>query len=336
MNWGGFPVGFRFAVQDFSLETKKRCWSYVLPALTYADLTDSTLQEAETKELHDPDQLVYIAMVSPKVIPLSRKNSLLWRRDGRLMSALTLYQPAIQENYLELYTQSTVLADISPTRRILPRAGYESLFPESVEQKPMPPFTKRALILPKGELPFAQRDELCRRTMRALYEADPTLYLKMLPLSPGGEGAAYTAAAFRHGRLFTEMISGVDGEKRRCLFAVLPGRTLLIDGFSLPDIQAPVNEAYGLGQAVKTAKDRGFSHIFLCAGGLNAPICEAKPMEDLEALYGLSHQLPVFDEVILTEFTPDGGIQTETIRIDRRDTACVSSILSKRSATARS
>ena len=64
MNWGGFPIGFRFPVQDFSWETKKRCWSYVLPALVYADLTDCTLQEAESAELFDPDRLVYIAVVA--------------------------------------------------------------------------------------------------------------------------------------------------------------------------------------------------------------------------------------------------------------------------------
>ena len=79
MNWGGFPIGFRFPVQDFTLETKKRCWSYVLPALVYADLTDCTLQEAESAELFDPDRLVYIAVISPKKIPINRKNGLLWR-----------------------------------------------------------------------------------------------------------------------------------------------------------------------------------------------------------------------------------------------------------------
>ena len=78
MNWGGFPIGFRFPVQDFSWETKKRCWSYVLPALVYADLTDCTLQEAESAELFDPDRLVDIAVVSPKKIPVNRKNGLLW------------------------------------------------------------------------------------------------------------------------------------------------------------------------------------------------------------------------------------------------------------------
>ena len=95
MNWGGFPVAFRFPVTDFSMETKRRCWACVLPALTYADLTDTALQEAESAELFDPEQLIYIAIVAPKSITPSRKNSLQWRQDGRLMSELTLYQPAV-------------------------------------------------------------------------------------------------------------------------------------------------------------------------------------------------------------------------------------------------
>ena len=147
MNWGGFPIGFRFPVQDFSWETKKRCWSYVLPALVYADLTDCTLQEAESAELFDPDRLVYIAVISPKKIPINRKNGLLWRQDGRLMSAITLYEPAVQENYLELYTKPKVLADITADRAVVPREGGECLFPSRIESKPKAPFHHRALIL---------------------------------------------------------------------------------------------------------------------------------------------------------------------------------------------
>ena len=120
MNWGGFPIGFRFPVEDFSLETKKRCWSYVVLALRYADLTDSTLLEAESAELFDPDRLIYMAIVAPKSITPSRKNSLLWRKDGRLMSALTLHVPVVQENYLELYTHVKALADITPDRSVFP------------------------------------------------------------------------------------------------------------------------------------------------------------------------------------------------------------------------
>ena len=168
MNWGGFPVAFRFPVQDFSQETKRRCWSCVLLALTYADLSDTTLQEAESAELYDPDRLIYIAMISPKVIPPSRKNSLLWRRDGRLMSALTLYQPVVQENYLELYTNSRKLAEITPDRGVVSLEGGEGLFPAHIEQKEKRPSRSRALILPKGELPYTEREALCRQTMKSL------------------------------------------------------------------------------------------------------------------------------------------------------------------------
>ncbi len=335
MNWGGFPVGFRFPVEDYSLETRKRCWSYVLPALTYADLTeDSTLQEAEATELYDPDRLIYIAVVAPKVIPPSRKNSLLWRQDGRLMSAVTLYEPAVQENYLELYTKCRPLADITKDRTVVPREGGEGLFPEHIEAKEKEPFRVRALILPKGELPYARREALCRETMRMLYAADDGLYLKMLPLSPGGEGAVYTAAAFRHGRYFSEMIPDAAGKEHRCFFGVLPGRKLLIDGFSVPDIAAPLSETYGLGRAVRVAKERGFTDVRLCARGLDAPSCEAERQEDIEQLYDLSKQLPLYDRVILTEYDQNGDIQTESIDIDRRDKECASSILSRRSGTA--
>ena len=335
MNWGGFPVAFRFPVRDFTYETKRRCWSYVLPALTYADLSDTSLLEAESAELHDPDQLIYIAIVAPKVIPPSRKNSLLWRQDGRLVSALTLYVPAVQENYLELYTKYIPLAQITPDRSVVPQEGWqEGLLPERIEWKEKKPSRIRALILPKGELPYAQREDLCRRTMRELYEADESLYLRMLPLSPGGEGAVYTAAAFRHGRLFSQMIPDATGKKHRCLFGVLPGRQLLIDGFSIPDINAPLNEEYGIGMAVRVGRDRGFADIRLCARGLNVPECGARPMEDADELYALSRDLPLYDRVILTECDADGRIKTESIDIDRRDKGCVSSILSRRSGTA--
>ena len=335
MNWGGFPVAFRFPVSDFSPETKRHCWSCVLPALTYADLTeDTTLQEAESAETFDPSQLIYMALVAPTTIPPSRKNSLLWRRDGRLMSELTLYWPVAQENYLELYTQPKLLAEINQDRSVVVHEGGEGLFPDRIEMKEKVPSSIRALILPKGELPFAERDALCRRTMREHYEADNGLYLKMLPLSPGGEGAVYTAAAFQHGRVFSEMIPDAAGEKHRTFFGVLPGRRLLIDGFSVPDIAAPLDEAYGLGRAILLAKGRGFTDIRLCAAGLNAPACEAEPLEEIETLYDLSRNLPLYDRVILTEYDADGQIKTETIDINRRDEGCVSSILSRRSGTA--
>ena len=334
MNWGGFPVAFRFPVKDFSFETRKRCWDAVLSALTYADLTDTALYEATSAELFDPERLIYMPAIAPKNISPNRKNSLLWRQDGELMSHLVLYQPVAQENYLELHTVSKKLADMTPERAIVLQEGAEGLFPDRIESKPKTAACQRALILPKGELPYAEREELCRRAMRELYKQDDSSYLKMLPLSPGGEGAVYTAAAFLHGRLFSEMILDRNGRNHRVLFGVLPGRTLLIDGFTVPDMDAPLDEDYGLGQAVRVARNRGFTDVRLCATGLKAPECEAKPEKDVETLYALSRELPLYDKVILAEYGSDGQIKTETIEVDRRDQECALSILSRRNGTA--
>ena len=100
----------------------------------------------------------------------------------------------------------------------------------------------RALILPKGKLPYPERETLCRKAMEQLYTNDDGLYLNMLPLSPGGQGAVYTAAAFQHGRIFSEMIPDAAGEKHRCFFGGLPGGRLLIGGCSGPDVGAPLCE----------------------------------------------------------------------------------------------
>ena len=124
----------------------------------------------------------------------------------------------------------------------------------------------------------------------------------------------YTSAAFQHGRLFSEMISDAAGEKHRCLFGVLPGRKLLIDGFSLKDIDCNADERYGLGMALRIAQGRGFSDVSLCARGLNLHASTAATLEDLDQLYSLSKCLPLYNQVILTDYDVNGQIKTENLQ----------------------
>lgn len=326
MNWGGFPVGFRFPVPDFSRETKARCWERVLKALTYADLSNTTLQEAESAERFDETKRVYIAIVSPVSITTSRNNCTLWRRDGTLMSSLCYYVPWVQENYLELFTKHTDLAEIAEDRRIVPTAEGEGLFPAAIPFAPKAPSRKRVLLLPKEELPFEERMNLLRQAMEKLYVEDSSRYLTMLPLSPGGEGTVYTAAAFLNGRIFTELVPDREGTRHRVLFGVTAGKRLLIDGFSVPDIAAPLSEEFGLGKTIEIGKGRGFKDVRLCARGLNVPDSEAKPVENVQEIYRLQDRLCLFDRLMLVSANTN-GIVTESIDIDRRNVPCVSSIL---------
>ena len=64
------------------------------------------------------------------------------------------------------------------------------------------------------------------------------------------------------------------------------------------------------------------------------PASDAAILDDLDELYDLSGELSLYDKVILTEYSKDGKIKTESIDIDRRDKECVSSILSRKKGTA--
>ena len=135
MNWGGMPIGFRFYVENYSRETKERCWAHVLRALEYADLTEVSLHEGETEEAFLPGQKVYIPVVGAKSIKVSRKNTMLWREDPALMGQLALYRPLIQENYMELFAPTRRLADVTMSGEIRPEAPGEGLFPKAIRRR---------------------------------------------------------------------------------------------------------------------------------------------------------------------------------------------------------
>ena len=135
MNWGGMPIGFRFYVEDYSRETKERCWAHVLRALEYADLTEVSLHEGETEEAFLPGQKVYIPVVGAKSIKVSRKNTMLWREDPALMGQLALYRPLIQENYMELFAPTRRLADVTMSGEIRPEAPGEGLLPKAIRRR---------------------------------------------------------------------------------------------------------------------------------------------------------------------------------------------------------
>lgn len=307
MNWGGFPVGFRFPVEDFSPETKKRCWDSVLQALSYGNLKGVSLYEAESAERFDPARPVLIAAVSHLSIRESRSNSLLWRRDGALRSKLTLYMPAVQENYLELYTEKRCIAQVSLEGSIEPVKEAEGYLPKSLPAAGKPKSSSlRCLIAADPALPFLERESLCRLALYQLYQKDQGICGRLLPLGNGNEGTVETAAAFLRGRLSNLAVCAENGAQSSVLYAVTANRRLLLDGFSLPALEEPLSKDFGLGQALLKLKNRGFSEINLCARGLshiNAETlssfsgCAVRFVEDCGEIYSLSTSLRGIERV---------------------------------------
>ena len=259
MNWGGMPIGFRFYVEDYSRETKERCWAHVLRALEYADLTEVSLHEGETEEAFLSRQKVYIPVVGAKSIKISRKNAMLWREDPALMGQLALYRPLIQENYMELFAPTRRLADVTMSGEIRPEAPGEGLFPKAIRRREPIKKTGRLLVWGETAASVAAR-------METLAREEPTLGGRRVVLQKGPDAVQY-ATAFRRGQLFSQTLSdGIDGEAK-CIFGILPGGVLLCDSTACPGNHLPFSGEYGIGQLLYMAQSWGITKAILLTGG---------------------------------------------------------------------
>lgn len=256
MNWGGMPIGFRFYVKDFSLQTKQRCWTFVLKALEYADWGTMTLHETESQELFDPNQKVYIAVIGTKAIKVSRKNAICWREDAGLMKELCLYWPWIQENYMELYAPTHRLAVVEPDGKIIPD-GEEGAFLKGT-------LVRRKAQKPGGrQLVWGESEEQLEERMDAFIKEHPGQGARRVLLTKG-TGMTLGAAAFREGKLHTILLPDGKGGEGAFLFALLPDNVLLVDARMCPGKELPFSAEYGIGRFLTLAESWKPKKIFLC------------------------------------------------------------------------
>lgn len=267
MNWGGMPIGFRFYVEDFSQQTKQNCWTKVLKALDYANLGTVTLHETESKELFNPAQKVYIAVVGTKSIKVSRWNSIHWREDASLMENLCLYRPWIQENYMELYAPTHRLAVVTTEGEIVPDGEDGAFLKGKLSRRQPPKVTGRQLV-------WGENEKELRKRVRSFREEYPTQSFRRAALTRGTE-VTVAAAAFREGQLHTILLPDGKGGEGTFLFAILPGNELLADDRLCPGKELPFSPEYGIGRFLDLASTWGTKECLLCT--------EAENMRHIEA-----------------------------------------------------
>lgn len=274
MNWGGMPIGFRFYVEDFSQQTKQKCWAPVLKALKYADWSTMTLHETESQELFNPAQKVYIIVIGTKAIKISRKNAILWREDPELMEALCLYQPWIQENYMELYAPTRRLAVVTSEGEIVPDGEEGAFLKGKLVRRSAPRITGRQLVWGESEAEL-------RKHINSFRQAHPTESYRKAVLTKGTE-VTLSAAAFREGQLHTILLPDGQGGEGTFLFAILPGNVLLADARTCPGSELPCSQEYGIGKFLSLASGWNAKECLLCA--------EEGSLEESE---GLDSSIPI-------------------------------------------
>lgn len=257
MNWGGMPVGFRFYVEDFSLQTKQKCWAPVLKALEYADWGTMTLHETESQELFNPAQKVYIIVIGTKAIKVSRKNAILWREDPDLAAALCLYRPWIQENYMELYAPTRRLAMVTPEGEIIPDGEEGAFLKRKLVRRSSPRVTGRQFV-------WGESEEELRERISAFRQTHPTESYRKAVLAKGTE-VTLAAVALREGQLHTILLPDGRGGEDTFLFGILPGNVLLADARICPGSDLPYSQEYGIGKFLSFASGWNVKECLLCA-----------------------------------------------------------------------
>lgn len=231
MNWGGFPVGFRFAAKEITDDFKRKCWDTVIRAASYADLRDMFLHEA-TLDDSAAGMPVYIAIIgSPKVGPI-QKNSALWHKDASLLGHLTFYRPFVQENYLELYAPSHSVGTFLPDGTVRPDEGV-SFLPKKVIKTGFIPKKRKALFLSRLET-AENIDGAVAPAMEKVAAHAPTFETERLNFAEGGK-ALYYAAAFRNALVYACSYETKAGEKIQQSYALLPGGKCMADVRSISD-----------------------------------------------------------------------------------------------------
>lgn len=225
MNWCGFPVGFRFAVNELSDEFKKRCWETVIKASSYADLTDMFLHEALLEDAAS-QMKVYIAIIgSPKVGPM-QKNAAKWRRDTALLGHLTYFRPIVQENFIELYAPSHAVGTFLPDGSIKPEEGV-CFLPKKVDKSAFISKKRKGIFLTRAS-EIENTDPSYSSCMEKIAEHAPTFEIKRLVFSDGPY-ALYHAASFRKALLYKCSYVTETDEKKEASYALLPGGKCLAD-----------------------------------------------------------------------------------------------------------
>lgn len=286
MNWGGMPIGFRFYVNDFSLQTKQNCWAPVLKALEYANWETMTLHETESQELFNPTQKVYIAVVGTKSIKVSRQNSIHWREDTSLMENLSLYRPWIQENYMELYAPTHRLAIVTMEGEIIPDGEEGAFLKGKLSRRQPPKVTGRQLV-------WGEREEELRERMRSFRREFSSQSFRRAVLTRGTE-VTVAATAFREGQLHSILLPDGKGGEGSFLYAILPGKELLVDARLCPGRELPFSPEYGIGKFLALASSWGMKECLLLTEENGQSIEAPMPVTlnpSYEKLYNLSQAL---------------------------------------------
>ena len=277
--WGGFPMGFRFVVKDFSVDTKRTCWDCLLSALERGKSAQVLLFDEETVSPYDASERIYLCILSHKPIKQSRSNADLFVTDPLLMSMLSIFEPIVQENELNTHGGVHLVGLVKANGEIAAEDIGRDVLPAVLPLRRLPPAARRILAAPDSMKATFSSFTLARMIAHAAAESDSGINTRMLPVGDGGEGTMLALAAAMRGRMLSTSCRDAYGRKKQAAFAVLPDGTAVIEcaqavGFADAGSGAFMERtSAGVGDLILHAVNHGYGHICLCVGGTSTSDC---------------------------------------------------------------
>lgn len=277
--WGGFPMGFRFVVKDFSADTKRVCWDCLLSALERGKSAQVLLFDEETISTYDDSERIYLCILSHKPIKQSRANADLFVSDPLLMSMLSIFEPIVQENELNTHNGVHLVGLVKANGEIAAEDVGRDILPAVLPLRRLPMASRHILAAPDSMKGTFSSFSLARLIAHAAAESDSGISTRMLPVGDGGEGTMLSLASAMHGRMLSTSCRDAYGKRKQAAFAVLPDGTAVIEcaqavGFAdAGDGSLMQRTSAGVGDLILRAVNHGYGHICLCVGGTSSSDC---------------------------------------------------------------
>lgn len=268
MIWSYFPVGMSFPVEDFSEESKRRCWETALSAAAAGTPEGLTLYDSCSEAVAGGAQKEYICILNHKTVVQSRANMAVWSKRDRLLCRLSLHKPFYQANALDGFGPYVLLGEIGSGGNIERSESGRPFLPERLPT-PMPVENGRTVLIAvqekNGPLGCTAASVQAGRAA-----AENGWHVQYCPFAEGGCEATFALTHAKGGRFEWVQTQNDREEDVSLLLGVIPGFTAVFDCAGLlTDGTDPKARAHALGLVVKRILDLGYRRLVLHTDGVS-------------------------------------------------------------------
>ncbi len=266
-----FSLGLRFDIMagEEGQATPAQIWEEIFSVLTTSDTKGLQLYGGMTSfDEYSPAEPCYLCVLTNGGLKQLRRVYRMLEQDEGIGMYLTATHPFLQNNALEKVEGLTYYGKVQRDGSL--SGGEEPLFDVRICKKrgKRRPVGKGIVFLlaPDSFFSYLSSKQAIRRLTLAARRQIPGVRVLPLPIANGGPGTVDAILMARNGTMRKVHITGPTGEKMEALYAVLGGRTAVIEmpeAFCGTMSDDKLYSSFGMGELIRRALDEGLSEIVI-------------------------------------------------------------------------